>query len=167
LDQLRQQLQRKEISVGDAAVKALPLLRGKVSDDTLLWLVSEVQGYSNAIEFYQNPGSSSVNTLLPEYRVVTGSLRLLDGSGMLKELKHPFASRGRYFLSAPVSWLEQFESLPGESALADCPDLTSYMGKGLGTVVCEFPKPQLHQIIIHIRQRLAAVLDKVSQARRK
>jgi hypothetical protein len=133
----------------------------------LLWIVSEVQGYSNAIEFYQNPGSGSVSALLPEYRIVTGSLRLLDNSGNLTELKHPFASRGRYFLSAPVSWLEQFESLPGEIALADCPDLTSYMGKGLGTVVCEFPKPQLQQIIVHIRQRLAAVLDKVSQAQRK
>jgi len=164
LDQLRQQLQRKEISVGDAAVKALPLLRGKVSDDTLLWLVSEVQGYQGAIDFYQEKGS--VNSY-PEYRIVNGALRLLDSSGMLKEMKHPFASRGRYFLSAPVSWLEQFESLPGDTALADCPDLTSYMGAGIGTVVCEFPKPQLHQMIVHIRQRLCAVLDKVSQAQRK
>ena len=164
MDQIRQQLQRKEISVGDAAVKALPLLRGKVSDETLLWLVSEVQGYQNSIDFYQDKGNT---TNLPGYRIVSGKLRLLDGSGMLTELKHPFASRGKYFLSAPVSWLEQFESLPGDKALADCPDLTSYMGKGLGTVVCEFPKPQLGQMIVHIRQRLLAILDKVSQAPRK
>ena len=164
MDQIRQQLQRKEISVGDAAVKALPLLRGKVSDETLLWLVSEVQGYQNAIEFYQDKGTPSH---LPAYRIVSGQLRLLDANGVLTELKHLFASRGKYFLSAPVSWLEQFESLPGEIALADCPDLTSYMGKGIGTVVCEFPKPQLQQCIVHIRQRLLAVLDKVAGAQRK
>ena len=166
LDQIRQQLQRKEISVGDAAVKVLPLLRGKVSDETLLWLVSEVQGYQNSIDFYQDKGGVSTADL-PAYRIVSGALRLLDGNGQLNELKHPFASRGKYFLSAPVSWLEQFESLPGESALADCPDLTSYMGRGLGTVVCEFPKPQLRQMIVHIRQRLLAVLDKVNGAPKK
>jgi len=167
LDQIRQQLQRKQISVGDAAVKALPLLRGKVSDETLLWLVSEVQGYQNSIDFYQEKGDTSNLLNLPAYRIVTGTLRLLDGNGQLTELKHPFASRGKYFLSAPVSWLEQFESLPGEKALADCPDLTSYMGRGLGTVVCEFPKPQLAQMIVHIRQRLLAILDKVAPTQRK
>jgi hypothetical protein len=164
LDQLRQQLQRKEISVGDGIVKALPLVKDRVPDDIIMWLVNELQGYSNSIEFYQK--DHIIHDELPVYRVVQGSLKILDPDGSLNDLDHPFASRGKYFLSAPVSWLEEFESLPGPHALADCPDLTSYLAKGLGNVVCEFSKPQLAQIIITIRQRVIAVLDKVAQGQK-
>ena len=158
---LKQQLQRKEISVGDGIVKVLPIVKDRVPDEIIMWLVNELQGYQNSIEFYQKEGI--IHKDLPTYRIVQGHLKILDANGSLNDLEHPFASRGRYFLSAPVSWLEEFESLPGPNALADCPDLTSYLAKGLGNVVCEFSKPQLGQIITTIRQRVIAVLDKVAQ----
>ncbi len=158
MDEIRQKLQRKEITVGDAIVKALPLLRDRVQDDTLTWLACELQGYPNGIEFYQGKATN-----LPEYRVVTGALKLMDPTGAISDFNHPFASRGKYFLSAPVSWLEEFASLPGTNALADCPDLTSLLMKGQGNVVCEFTKPQLNQVITHIRQRLISLLDKMAQ----
>ena len=161
MDQLRQQLQRKEITVGDGIVKALPLVKDRVPDDTIMWLVNELQGYSNTLEFYQR--ENIVHNDLPAYRIVQGSLKILDSNGDLNDLEHPFASRGKYFLSAPVSWLEEFESLPGPVALADCPDLTSYLAKGSGNIVCEFSKPQLAQIIVTIRNRVISVLDKVAQ----
>jgi hypothetical protein len=164
LDQLRQQLQRKEIGVGDGIVKALPIVKDRVPDDVIMWLVNELQGYSNTLEFYQK--EHIVHNDLPAYRIVQGSLKILDASGDLNDLDHPFASRGKYFLSAPVSWLEEFDSLPGPVALADCPDLTAVLAKGLGNVVCEFSKPQLTQIITTIRQRVIAVLDKVASGQK-
>jgi hypothetical protein len=156
LQKLKEQLERKEISVADAIVKVLPELRGKLPDDTLNWLVNEFQGYSNSLDFYQN-----VKHNLPAYRVVTGSLKLLEPGGKISKLDHPFAHRGQYFLSCPVSWLESFASTPGELTLADLPDLTSYMGQGKGSVLCEFSHSQLTRALNQIRQRVISVLVQV------
>jgi hypothetical protein len=160
LDQIRQQILHREVSVGDAVLKALPLLKAKVSDEILLWLVSELQGYTNAVEFYQTKKAAHN---LPEYRVVTGRLKLMDSAGSLKELRHAFAERGTYFLGAPVSWLEQFASLPGDTALAECPELTSYLASGDGMVICEFSKSQLVTIIAQVRTKLLELLDQAAQ----
>jgi len=160
LHQIRQQILHREVSVGEAVLKALPLLKEKVSEETLRWLVNELQGYENAVAFYQ---SKKATHNLPEYRVVTGKLKLMDSAGSLNELKHPFAQRGTYFLGAPVSWLEQFAALPGDTALADCPDLTSYLASGDGMVICEFSKPQLVTIISQVRTKLMALLDQAAQ----
>lgn len=152
---INSKLQLREISIEQAIVKALPMLRGKVGDETLLWLVSELQGYHAALDFYQNEKHN-----LPEYRVVTGQLQLMEPTGAISPVNHPLARRRRYFLSAPVSWLEEFLSLPGDVSLVELPDLTAYLGTGKGTVICQCPKPELMKMLVIIRQKVMAVLSK-------
>jgi hypothetical protein len=163
LEEIRRQLERHEISVDNAIVKSLPLLKEIAPEETILWLVSELQGYGNALEFYQRQSSASN---LPQYRVVPGSLKLLDEAGALHPLKHPFASRGAYFLSAPAAWLEQFVGVPGDTAVAECRELTSFLSSGVGTVVCEFPKTELLRVLNDIRQHLIMVMAKADGLRK-
>ena len=153
---LKKKLLTGQVTFGDALPKALPQLRGKISDDKLLWLASELQGYSNAIEFYQNQSHN-----LPKYRIVPGALFLMTPDGTLNELKHPYAKRTDYFLSAPVAWLEEFARLQGDISLVEVPELTAFMSGGGGGVVCQTKKYELRRIIANFRNEFLALLDQV------
>jgi len=157
--ELKQKLLSGQMTFSEALPKALPQLRGKISDDKLLWLASELQGYSNAIEFYQNN-----NHGLPQYRIVPGSLFLMKPDGSLNELKHPYAKRTDYFLSAPVSWLEEFARLQGDVSIVEVPELTAFMSSAGGGVVCQTKKVELRRIIANFRNEFIALLDQVEPA---
>lgn len=147
------------MTLPDALAKALPLLRGHVTDEKLLWLANELQGYQNALEFFQ-----SNSTEFPQYRIVTGRIWLLTPQGNLTELKHPWAQKERIFLSAPVSWLEEAHVAPGDTSLVDMMELTNYLAKGFGHVVCECPKEHVRSILTVFRQRFIQLLDQVQVA---
>jgi hypothetical protein len=154
--ELKQKLLSGQMTFAEALPKALPQLRGKVSDEKLLWLASELQGYSNAIEFYQNNTHG-----LPRYRIVPGALFLMTADGNLNELKHPYARRTDYFLSAPVAWLEEFARLQGDISLVEVPELTAFMSGAGGGVVCQTKKVELRRIIANFRNEFIALLDQV------
>jgi hypothetical protein len=153
LQTINSKLQLREISIEQAIVKALPVLRGKVDDETLHWLVNELQGYGNSLEFYQNERHG-----LPEYRVISGKLELMSPSGQIAPFEHQFAKRGRYFLNAPVAWLEGFLSLPGNTVVVELPDLATYLGSGMGNVICQCPRSELIKMLVIIRQKVMSVL---------
>lgn len=157
LYEIKRKLQRGEITISDGIVKCLPDLRGRVPDETLVWLASELQGYSNSLHFYQEN-----NHNLPAYRVVKGTLKIMDASGKLTDIKHPFTSRTQFFLGAPVAWLEEFAKLPGEVALVELPDLTTLLGGGRGNVACEFTKEQLTRMLSIVKSRVLEVMNQVA-----
>ncbi len=154
LQQIQLKLEQNKIALADAIVEVLPLLRNKESDDTLRWLVNELQGYSDTMSFYSNP-----NHRLPQYRVVNGNLKLLGKNGEMTDLDHALANRSEYFLGAPVSWLEEFASLPGNDCVAELPELAKQLQSGL--VVLQLPKAQLLRILNEVRARFLLLLDKV------
>lgn len=154
---LKQKLLTGEISFNQALPQALPKLRGQIADEKLLWLASELQGYANAIEYYQSGGHS-----LPQYRIVPGTLKHLTSDGNLAELRHPYAKRDKIFLGAPISWLEEFSLQHGDWVLVEVPELTSFMSGIGGGVVCETRKEELRRIIATFRNEFINLLDKVS-----
>jgi hypothetical protein len=157
LYEIRGKLQRREISISDAIVKCLPDLRGRVPDETLVWLASELQGYSNSLHFYQSKTHN-----LPQYRVVKGKLRLVDGRGNQTDVQHAFANRPDFFLGAPIAWLEEFAKLPGEVVLVELPDLTAFLGGGKGNAACECSKEQLTRILSIVRSRVLEVMNQIA-----
>ncbi len=156
--ELKAKLLAGQISFNQALPQALPQLRGKIADEKLLWLASELQGYANAIEFYQTE-----NHNLPAYRIVPGILRLMTADGNLVELKHPYAKRDHIFLSSPISWIEEFagSSEHGPQSLVEVPELTAFMSKGGGGVVCETSQAELRRIIATFRNQFIDLLDQV------
>lgn len=164
MQDLKRKIVTKEISLPDALAKALPALRGHVSDEKLLWLANELQGYQNGMEFFQNTNNEHALKDFPAYRIITGKIWLFTPQGTLTELNHPFTKRDRIFLSAPISWLEIALGDPSETCIVDMPELTNYLAKGFGNVVCECSKEHLSGIISFFRQRFIQTLDEVSPA---
>ncbi len=147
LDKLLVKLQQNKISLADAIVEALPELRKIESDATLAWLGNELQGYRDALTFYYQS-----NHGLPEYRVVSGSLKLFSDDGKVGNLNHELASRDKYFLSAPIAWLEEFAGLPGDVSMTDMLELTDQLKSG--QVVLQLPKTELMRILKEVKDRL-------------
>jgi hypothetical protein len=164
LQDLKRKITNKELELPDALAKALPLLRGLVSDEKLMWLASELQGYPNGLEFFQSKGNEAALKEFPNYRIVTGKIWLLTPQGTLAELNNPMTNRDRVFLSAPVSWLEEALKDPNDTCIVDMSELTNYFAKGVGNVVCECPKEHLRGILSIFRQRFIQVLDEASQS---
>jgi hypothetical protein len=154
---LKQRLQQDKISISDAIVEALAFLRTKESDETLRWLVNELQGYSNVMAFYSQP-----NHGLPAYRVVNGTLKLLGKNGEMANVDHELANRKEYFLGAPVSWLEEFASVPGLESVAELPELANSLPSG--QVVLQLPRAQLQRVLGEVKARLLLLLDKDPKA---
>ena len=161
LQELKRKITTKEISLPDALAKALPLLRGHVTDEKLMWLASELQGYPNGLEFFQKKLDEAALKEFPPYRIVSGKIWLLTPQGTLAELNNPMTTRDRIFLSAPVSWLEEALNDPNDTCIVDMSELTNYFAKGVGNVVCECPKEHLRGILSVFRQRFIHLLDEV------
>jgi len=158
LDDIRTRLLANDMKISEALARALPKLRGKASDDTLIWCSNELQGYPHAIEFYNRRFTD-----LPPYRVVAGVLKVIQPDGQQKAINHAMAMRTEYFLSASVGWLEDFSTLPGELSVVELPELTTYIGKETGgTIVCQCTKTQLVRIIASVKQSFLNLLDKES-----
>jgi hypothetical protein len=159
-EELRQKLLSGQISFSQALPEALPKLRGRVTDDNLLWLSSELQGYADALTFYQ-----SANHGLPVYRAVPGALYIIRPDGSFEPLNHPYASRDRFFLGAPISWIEEFSNLQGDESLVELAEFGSFISKsGGGGVVCACPKTELKRIIATFRNEFIKLLDRVDKA---
>jgi hypothetical protein len=155
---LRTKLLQGKIPFNQALPEALPLLRGKISDEKLLWLASELSGYQEAIAFFQGEDHG-----LPLYRIVPGQLKLMTTDGNLVELKHPYAKRNKFFLSAPISWIEEFSTWPGDQSLVEVAELSAMMSAAGGGVVCETHKAELRRIIATFRNEFIALLEQVAR----
>jgi hypothetical protein len=155
---LKAKLLAGQIAFNQALPQALPHLRGKIADEKLLWLASELQGYSNAIEFYQTGDHN-----LPSYRIVPGTLRLMTADGQLLELRHPYAKRDQIFLSSPIAWIEEIANHNQQEAtsLVEVPELTAFMTKNGGGVVCETTQNEVRRIIATFRNQFIDLLDQV------
>ena len=146
-----------QISFNEALPQALPELRGNVSDDKLLWLASEFSGYNEAIAYFQTEHHG-----LPAYRIVPGQLKLMTPDGNVQDLNHPYARRNEIFLSAPISWIEEFTTWPGEVSYVEVAELTNFMAPGGGGVVCVTDKGELRRIIATFRNQFISLLEKVA-----
>jgi len=156
IDDIKTRLLSNDMKVSEALARALPKLRGKASDDTLIWCSNELQGYSHGIEFYNRRFTD-----LPPYRVVSGVLKVVQPDGQQRSINHSMALRNEYFLSASVGWLEDFSTLPGELSVVELPELTTYIGKETGgTIVCQCTKTQLVRIIGSVKQSFLNLLEK-------
>ena len=152
-EKLQSDLEHNRISLADAIVKALPILKEKHNDATMSWLSSELQGYSNPLNFYYQENHS-----FPPYRVVTGSLKLMNKEGNLVNLVHPLSDRSKYFLSAPVSWLEESNALPGaDMCYTEMTELSHDKSSG-EVIVLAYTHRQLQETLAEIKKRLIALL---------
>jgi hypothetical protein len=153
LEKLVSDLEHNKISISDAIVKALPMLKEKqYTDDTMSWLSNELQGYSKPLDFYYQSNHS-----FPEYRVVPGILKVMTKEGRLIPLDHPLTDRSKYFLSTPVSWLEDSNDMPGEFCLTEMPELAH--DKTLGEViVIQYDRKELQKTLAEIKKMLLALL---------
>lgn len=153
INKLRSDLEHNKISLADAIVKALPILKDKHNDATMSWLSNELQGYSNPLNFYYQADHS-----FPPYRIVSGSLKLMTKEGNLVNVEHPLSDRSKYFLSAPVSWLEESNSLPGEDmCYTEMSELSHDKSSG-EVVVLAYTHRQLQATLAEIKKRLIALL---------
>jgi len=155
--QLKNQLLSGQTTFTKALPDALPKLRGNITDDKLIWLSSELQGYPDALSFYQSQHHG-----LPAYRVVRGSLHILRPDGSFEPLIHPYANRQDFFLSAPISWIEEFSTLPGEESLVELQEFGQFIARtGGGGVVCACQKLELKRIIAVFRNEFIKLIDEV------
>ncbi len=152
LEKLRQDIEQNKISLSDAIVKALSELKEKENDKTMAWLANELQGYSNPLNFYYQPKHD-----FPEYRVVNGFLKLMTKEGTLVNLEHSLANRSDYFLSVPISWLEEAATLPGETRFTEMPEFSHDISSGQGVVV-QYSGSQLQTVLQEVKNRLLALL---------
>jgi hypothetical protein len=158
LQDLKSKVQSGQITLADAITKALPSFRGKVSDDRLIWLSNELQGYPNALDFYSRPAND-----FPPYRVVKGRLKMMDMTGAVSEVTAAGAmgQRTEFFLAAPVSWLEESVQFEGQITYVELPELNVYMKGQAGNAVVEFTKDQLTRILSSLKQSFCALIDQV------
>lgn len=160
LEDIRKKVGTGETRLGDALAKALPLFRGRASDERLMWLSNELQGYANALNFYQKPSDD-----FPPYRVVTGKLRLMDHNGNLSDIRHPMAERSQFFLAAPLAWLEDSAQLPGLTTYVELPELNVYTDTKIGSAVCEVTKEQIVRVLNSFKQSFVVLIDQVCESK--
>jgi len=159
LQELKNRVISGEIRLGEALGRALPNVHGKVPDDRILWMVNEMNGYPNALDWYQRPTDD-----FPPYRVVTGQLKSVDPHGNLGDVNHPLATKGRYFLAAPISWLEDAFHMEGAVALVEMQELSAHFAKatGGGGVVCSCSKDEVNRILASFKQNFVALINEVT-----
>ena len=156
--ELKNMVMSGDIRLGEALGRALPDVHGKVADDRILWMVNEMNGYPNALDWYQRPSDD-----FPPYRVVSGQLKSVDTHGNLGDVNHPLASKGRYFLAAPISWLEEASTMGGNVALVEMQELSAHFAKatGGGGVVCSCSKDEVNRILASFKQNFVALINEV------
>lgn len=86
---------------------------------------------------------------------------MLAPDGNLLELKHPWANRDTFFLSAPISWLEDSINYPEEPTMVDMAELTSYLGRGQGNVVLLCSKDSIRNVLNAFKRNFMTLLDNV------
>lgn len=158
-EEMKRKLLAGETTFSEALPSALPNLRGKIPDEKLLWLSNELQGYQQALDFYQMD-----NHDLPVYRIVPGDLYLMRADGNCEEINHPYARRDKYFLSAPIHWLEEWSTHPDETSIVELPELSTFMAQAGGGIVCFCPRSELKRIIAQFRNDFILLLDEAERA---
>lgn len=158
LQDLKNAVVAGQVRLGEALSRALPNVHGKVADDRILWMVNEMNGYPNALNWYSRPTED-----FPPYRVVNGVLKSVDPAGNLGDMNHPLAAKGRYFLAAPISWLEEAADTDSNVALVEMQELSGPYAKatGGGGVVCSCNKDEITRILNSFRQNFVAILNEV------
>lgn len=157
---LKNQLLQGATTFTKALPDALPKLRGRITDDKLIWLSNELQGYTDALTFYQSQKHD-----LPMYRVVYGSLHIIRPDNTFEPLTHPYANREQFFLSAPIHWIEEFSNLPGDESLVELAEFGQFIARtGGGGVVCACNKMELKRMIATFRNEFIKLLDEVIAA---
>ena len=151
--ELKKKLLSGQTTFAKALPDALPQLRGKVADEKLMWLSNELQGYQQALDFYQ-----TANHDLPPYRIVVGDLYLMRADGNIEEINHPYANREKYFLSAPITWIEDFSNFPDQQSIVELPELSTFMAQAGGGIVCVCQKSELQRIIATFRNEFIQLL---------
>ena len=156
LQELKQQILNKQVSLGEALPRVLPELRGRVADIKLLWLSKELQGYDDALDFYRSSSHG-----LPPYRIVKGSLFRVGQDGSITPLTHPYAQRSDFFLSAPISWLETEAKVPGDESLIELTEFSAFKVAGDHGVVCACAKTDVKRLVSAFQVRFLRLLDEV------
>jgi len=156
LQELKDKVEAGKMSLGDALRISLPELRGKVSDNKLVWLANELQGYSQAMDYYTQQTHN-----LPPYREVGGRLLVADPGGNLAVCAHPIAERKKFFVATPLPWLEDLiMQIDTETVTyVEMPELTQYTGGRLGTIVCECRKANVIYIVGQFRKYFFNILN--------
>ncbi len=135
----------------------LPQLRGKINDANLMWLACELQGFQNTLTYYKNGDPS-----LPPFRTVAGILRVVNSNAEYAPLNHPFAQRTHFFISSPLSWIEEaIQQQQGDYVLVELPDLTTMFKLPNQIVVCECTKAELSKILYNVRLKFLDLADEV------
>ncbi len=156
LKELKEQILRKEITLSEALPRVLPELRGRVSDEKLLWLSRELQGYDDALDFYRGTSHG-----LPPYRIVKGTLYRVGQDGSITPMTHPYAQRSDFFLSAPISWLEQEAKVPGDESLIELTEFSAFKIIGDHGVVCACAKNDVRRLVSAFQVRLLRLFDEL------
>lgn len=150
LEKLSQDLENNKISISDTILKALPILKDSQPDNIMAWLSDELQGYRNPLDFYyQN------SNLFPPYRVIKGSLKLMNQDGNLVNVDHPLVNTPKHFLSAPVSWLEESYGASGDQCYVEMPGLSHDKRE---IIVLECSRYDLQRVLAEIKGRLRFLL---------
>jgi hypothetical protein len=157
LTELKKKIQTGQMPLAEALARALPDFRGKIGDNRLIWLSHELQGYPNALDYYQRTSTTD----FPPYRVVNGSLKVMDSQGNLNDVTHAIGQRKQFFLAAPVGWLEDSATMPGQITYVELSELNVYMGMGMGNAVCEVSKEQITRILTSFKQSFCALIDEI------
>jgi hypothetical protein len=158
LSELKKSVESGDLRLGDAIGQALHEVRGKVSDQRILWLVNEMNGYPNPLDWYKRPSND-----FPTYRVVVGELKSVDKAGKLGDVSQALETKGQYFLAAPISWLEDAAATKDNAALIELQELSTHFAKasGGGGIVCVCSKDQVNRILASVRNSFFSLINEV------
>ncbi len=153
LEALKRDIINGSKPLAEAITLALPEFRDKISEHKIAYLVNEYQGYqTNALDYYKRPSKE-----YPPYRVVSGQLKLMKiADGELQDVTHPLATREQFFISAPVSWVEESVHLGIDPTMIEMAE----MGKTASSImVCIVPRIQIQRMLDIVKQSLLAFID--------
>lgn len=151
LDQLKKDIVSGKTPVSQALAQVLPVLRGRVTDEKLMWFVKELQGYENSLDYYSYPRE------FPAYRVVPGQLRMMQMDGTLLDIDTPMSRKEQFFIGAPIAWLEESAQLPNDPTMVEMFGM-NVSGRA-GVIVCVLERRRLEHILDVVKQSLLALID--------
>jgi hypothetical protein len=153
LQDLKRDILAGKRTIADAITAALPLFRGKLNEHKVAFLVNEYQGYQNiALDWYKRPSKE-----FPNYRIIEGQMKMMDtNDGSVSDVTHPMTANKQFFISAPISWVEESLGLGIDPTMVEM----SEMGRmPNGILVCITAKANVQRIIDIVKQSLLSFID--------
>jgi hypothetical protein len=152
LQDIKRDLLSKKLTLVEAITHALPELKSKLAEDKLAPLIADYFGQrSIAMDWYLRPSKEHL-----AHRVVPGAVKMLENDGSLANIRHRFAEHDRYFIAAPIVWLEKSLAEGGDLAFIE---MTEMGGSATGKVVCVTEKSNIERIVDTVKQNLLALID--------